>query len=96
MWKLMGWTCTGVFITGGLWDLGRNDSAAVPPTVMGALLLGLGLLIGLRIGSESALTFVKDILRLNKFLAEQNNQLTELNHWHVKRQVESGKQTTES
>ncbi len=54
---------------------------------MGVILLGFGLLAGLRLGSDSATTFVKDLLRLNKFMAEQNNQLTELNHWHVRRQI---------
>jgi hypothetical protein len=86
MWKLVGWTCTAVFVASGLWDLGRSNPV-VPPFAMGALLLGLGLLIGLRLGSDSTAAFVKDLLRLNKFMAEQNNQLTELNHWHVRRQV---------
>ncbi len=54
---------------------------------MGAILLGLGLLIGLRLGSDSASAFVKDLLRLNKFMAEQNNDLTELNHWHVRQKT---------
>ena len=86
MWKLVGWTCTTVFAVAGLWDLGRSDST-VPSIAMGVLLLGLGLLVGLRLGSDSASAFVKDLLRLNKFLAEQNSQLTELNHWHVKHQI---------
>ena len=86
MWKLVGWTCPAVLVAGGLWDLGRSDPA-VTPIAMGVLLLGFGLLMGLRLGSDSASAFVKDLLRLNKFMAEQNNQLTELNHWHVRRHV---------
>ena len=86
MWKLVGWTCAAVVVVGGLWDLTRSDPA-VPPFAMGAILLGLGLLVGLRLGSDSATAFVKDLLRLNKLMAEQNNQLTELNHWHVRRQI---------
>ena len=67
-------------------DLARSDPA-VPPYAMGTILLGLGLLIGLRLGSDSASAFVKDLLRLNKFMAEQNNDLTELNHWHVRQKT---------
>jgi hypothetical protein len=94
MWKFMGWTSIAVLVAVGIGDLGRADSA-VSPTAMGALLLGLGLLVGLRLGSDSASRFVKDLLRLNKFLADQNNQLSELNHWHVKRKKSQLSDTTE-
>jgi len=90
----MGWTGIAVFVAAGIWDLGRADSA-VSATAMGVLFLGLGLLVGLRLGSDSASAFVKDLLRLNKFLADQNNQLAELNHWHIKRQKSQRSDTTE-
>ena len=86
MWKFVGWITTALIVAGCLMDLSRSDPA-VPPYTMGAILLGLGLLIGLRLGSDSASAFVKDLLRLNKFMAEQINQLSELNHWHVRRQI---------
>ncbi len=94
MWKLVGWTCTAVLVAGCFWELSRSEPT-VPPAAMGALLLGLGLLVGLRLGSDSATIFVKDLLRLNKFLAEQNDQLTELNREHVQQQISQLADATE-
>ncbi|MEO2047433.1 MAG: hypothetical protein ABGX16_12780 [Pirellulales bacterium] len=83
MQKSIGWICVATLIAYGLWEM-QQSSAHLPPSAWGMILLGLGLVCGLRIGSDSATTFVRDLLRLNKFLADQNEELTELNHWHVK------------
>jgi len=86
MWKLIGWTGIAVFAVGGLWDLSKSVPT-ISPAVTAVILLGLGLLVGIRVGSDSASAYVKDLLRLNKYLAEQNDQLAELNHSHIKRQL---------
>jgi|GEM_PF-4363439 len=83
MLKYVGWIFVGSFAAYGLWELG-SSTPNLSPIAWGLILLGLGLLAGLRLGSDSATQFVRDLLRLNKFLADQNEELTELNHWHVK------------
>ena len=83
MWKYVGWIFAGSLAAFGLWELGHS-APNLPPVAWGTILFGLGLLIGLRKGSDSATQFVRDLLRLNKFLANQNEELTELNHWHIK------------
>jgi len=84
MLKYIGWIFAGSFAACGLWELG-SSAPNLPPIAWGIIFLGLGLLSGLRLGSDSATQFVRDLLRLNKFLANQNEELTELNHWHVRR-----------
>jgi len=86
MGKLIGWAGITVLVASGLWDLSRTDPA-VAPAVTAVILLVLGLLVGLRIGSDSSSAYAKDLLRVNKYLADQNDQLTELNHSHIKRQL---------
>ena len=97
MWKFVGWTSAGLLAAYGLWELG-SSAPSLPPIAWGMILLGLGLLVGLRLGSDSATQFVRDLLRLNKFLADQNEDLTKLNHWHVKnyrsRKSDTSGQTT--
>ena len=83
MLKYIGWTFAAALAAYGLWELG-SSAPSQPPIAWGIILLGLGLLVGLRLGSDSATQFVRDLLRLNKFLADQNEDLTKLNHWHVK------------
>jgi hypothetical protein len=83
MWKFVGWIFAGSLAAFGLWELGHS-TPNLPPVAWGMILLGLGLLVGLRMGSDSATQFVRDLLRLNKYLANQNEELTELNHWHIK------------
>lgn len=50
----------------------------------GVLLLFVGLLAGLRIGTDSATRFTKDLTRLNKVVVEQNRELLELNQLFVR------------
>jgi len=71
----------------GVWLLSRHPTL-LPPALVGLLMFLAGGLIGLRVGSDSAARFVKDILRLNKFLAEQNDALAEQNHHLLKRLIE--------
>jgi hypothetical protein len=39
----------------------------------------VGVLAGLRMGTDSATTYTNDVQRLNKVLAEQNSELQEAN-----------------
>lgn len=66
-----------------LWQLQVLDPF-MSPLVSGLLLLALGLLAGLRVGIESAARFINEMLRLNKFLAEQHRDLAETNHEMLK------------
>jgi hypothetical protein len=60
-----------------------------PAAVSGLLLIIVGVLTGLRIGSDSAAAYMNDVHRLNKVLAEQNSELQEANAILLK-QLSSG------
>ena len=51
----------------------------ISPLASGLILVVLGGLAGLRIGTESFGRFVKDLTALNKYLGEQNRDLAEMN-----------------
>ena len=64
---------------GSLWQLWTPEPF-ISSVVAGLLLLFVGGLAGLRIGTDSALQFVRDLARLNEYLAEQNSDLAQCNH----------------
>lgn len=67
-----------------LWDQ-QAELPMLPSWTSGTLLIGLGLLAGLRISADSAAHFSGDLMRLNRFLAGQNRDLAEANHSYLKR-----------
>jgi len=76
------------FLALGLWLLNAEQSLLSRSTVGFMLFIGGGV-VGLRIGFDSALKLLRDLTRLNKFLAEQNADLVERNHCLLKRLVRS-------
>ena len=61
-----------------VWQLVSPEPLILPVTA-GILLLVLGGLAGLRIGTDSVGRFVKELIGLNKYLGEQNLDLVEMN-----------------
>jgi hypothetical protein len=78
MIKALGWTST-ILVAGFLvWQVTVNDP--VWPNVISAVLLVLiSGLAGIRIGATGAAAYIRDVHRLNKVLAEQHQELEELN-----------------
>ena len=75
------------------WQLSVSDPL-LPYAVSGLLLLGTGIVSGLRIGYESTKSFIDDAARMNRLILELNASLSELNAWLmrlvVSRQTEAG------
>ena len=78
MLKLVGWLATAALLAFLLWQTAVVEPLW-PRTVSGSLLAVIGLLAGLRISADSATEYMKDLHRLNKVLADQNQQLQEAN-----------------
>jgi hypothetical protein len=78
MLRLVGWTSTIAISAILIWL-----SAAVGPfwarLVSAALFVTLGVLVGIRVGSDSAAAYTTDLQRLNKVLVEQNRGLEDAN-----------------
>ena len=72
------WLIVAVPAAWAVWQL-QLPAPLVPAPVLGFSLLTLGLLVGLRIGADGMRRFTKDVIRMNKCLAEQNDDLAELN-----------------
>jgi hypothetical protein len=66
-----------------LWQLATQDPL-IPPLAAGLLLVILGSLAGLRIGTDSVGRFLKELTALNKYLGERNRDLAEMNHTLLK------------
>jgi len=88
MWKfltwLIAWTlalCAIWKLSGGLSVLSLSVSGSV---LLAAGLVATGLIVGLRIGAESATRCVKDLHRKNNFLAELCTDLAKHNHAFLK------------
>jgi hypothetical protein len=78
MLKLVGWTTTALVLVALIWQ-----SAAAEPlwprAISGLLIAFVSLLAGIRIGTDAATAYTKDLHRLNKVLTEQNHALQEAN-----------------
>ena len=61
-----------------LWQLLVRDPVLFPAG-LGLLLLIMGLIAGLSMATDSATRFIRDVSRLNRYLADQNNDLAEMN-----------------
>jgi hypothetical protein len=75
----LAWFVLVVAILGVLWQ-SQGAAPRLPPLASELLLVSLGLLLGLRVATDSATRFVGDLLRLNLYLGEQNRDLAELNN----------------
>ena len=94
MWKLLAWIAWLVIVIGGLWELGQAEPH-LPRLVTGLLLVGIGVVAGLRIGSDSANALIQDTIRVNKVVMEQNQELIELNMQHMKSEFSEPPETSE-
>ncbi len=83
MGKILVWTIWLAMVIAGLWELGQGEPH-LPLPVTGLLLVGITGLAGLRIGTDYATTFVRDTIRTNKFLTQQNQELIDLNRHYMK------------
>jgi hypothetical protein len=67
----------------GVWQL-ASPLVSVPSAVVGLGLLVLGLAVGLRIGTDATQELVRDTIRMNQLLKEQNQELVALNETLLK------------
>jgi MYXO-CTERM domain-containing protein len=72
------WLVFAALAVAGFAELLR-DSPFLPPYIVGLGLLLLGVLAGLRRGADASSRLVRDLSRTNSCLAEQNDQLSDLN-----------------
>lgn len=87
MRTILVWSLMLGLVLWALWEL-QATKPVILPGIFGVLLLVLGLLGGLRIATTSATRFVKDLTRLNHYLAEQNRDLADMNHLLVKKALQ--------
>jgi len=84
MRKFLTWLIAWTLALFAIWQLSRGMPALALPILLAAGLMATGLLVGLRIGSESATRYVKDLHRKNNFLAELCTDLAKHNHAFLK------------
>jgi hypothetical protein len=68
----------------------------VPPVVIGAGLLILGLMAGLRAGAEASRRLLQDVIHMNRLLSEQSRDLAELNQSYLKEIAADSRTTGDS
>lgn len=73
-------------VIAGLWELAQAERH-LPSLITGLLLVGISIIAGLRIGTDSAKTLLQDTIRLNKVIMEQNRQLIDLNTRYMKSEL---------
>jgi hypothetical protein len=76
--RLAGWLATIAFIAVLILQV-ISDVPLWRQAIAGLLLVAVGLLAGLRLGTHSASAYIKDVQRLNKVLANQNKDLEAAN-----------------
>ena len=65
------------------WQL-STDHPFAPPWLAATLLLLISGLTGVRVGTDHATRYVEDLERTNRYLADENDQLKELNLNYLK------------
>src|SRR6476646_16283 len=76
-WTLLrqaGWLATIAVVAVLIWHI-TGDASLWSQGIAGLLLVAIGLLAGLRLGTHSATTYIRDVQRLNRDLADQNKEL---------------------
>lgn len=75
------WLAVVSIVAMGLWLVGResHESGWLGDWTISIFLFGMGVLLGIRIGSSYATQFVRDLLRLNRCQTDQYNELSEMN-----------------
>jgi glucan phosphoethanolaminetransferase (alkaline phosphatase superfamily) len=83
MFKQLGWLATTAVLALLVWQTAAAEPL-LPRAVSALLLVVVSVLIGLRIGADSAAAYMVDLQRTNKFLAEQQRDLEEMNEMLLK------------
>jgi hypothetical protein len=78
MLKLVAWTIAALVLILLVWQT-TVANPLWPRAISGVLIAILSLLAGIRIGTDAAAAYTKDLHRLNKVLAEQNDALQDAN-----------------
>lgn len=78
MMKTAAWLTTLIVVAVLVWQA-ATAGAIVPRAVAAGLLLGVGILAGLRLGADSAAAYIRDLQRLNKLMADQQQELEQVN-----------------
>lgn len=76
--KFLGWIATILVVCLLLWVFVTSDVLLLRVS-MGLLLLGCGVIAGLRIGTQNATAYITDLQRVNKVLCGQQRELEEVN-----------------
>lgn len=84
MLTLLSWLVFTAISATVIWQLIASEPF-LPYWVSGLTLLAVGVIAGIRMGYFAATGYVKDLVRTNRFLGEQNQQLTEANLEMLKR-----------
>jgi len=95
MWKFFFWSIFWLPAFHAIWQL-LQDVPMLSPLANGLILLATGVLSGLRIGTDSAIRYSKDLFRMNKFLAEMNSDLANQNHELLKSMLISEEEKNDS
>jgi hypothetical protein len=78
MLKLVAWTITALVLLLLVWQT-TAANPLWPRAISGVFIAVIGVLAGIRIGTDAAAAYTKDLHRLNKVLAEQNDALQDAN-----------------
>ncbi len=78
MLKLVGWLAVIATLAFLIWQIAVAEPLW-PRAVTGLLLAIIGLLAGIRIGTDSVTAYTQDLQRVNKLLADQNQDLQDTN-----------------
>lgn len=78
MFKRVGWAAVIAAIAFLIWQTTAAEPLW-PHAISAVLLVIIGSMAGLRLGTESAEAYTRDLQRLNKVLDEQNRELAKAN-----------------
>jgi hypothetical protein len=78
MLKLVGWLMTTAVLAFLIWQTSAADPLW-PRAASGFLLVIISFLAGMRLSSDSSNAYMQDLQRLNKYLADQNQELQDAN-----------------
>jgi hypothetical protein len=78
MFKFIAWTTIAVVLVLLVWQSAVAEQLW-SRAIAGLLIAIIGLLAGIRIGTDAATAYIMDVQRMNKVLAEQNQALQDAN-----------------
>ena len=83
MLRLAGRTSIVAILVFLLWQV-ASAAPFWPPVISAILIAAICVLVGLRLGADSAFAYTQDLQRLNKVLVDQNRELEEANRLLLK------------